>query len=300
MRNLWEVNVRRGWAFGLGIVIFLVGATIALVVWAAVQPISIWTFLKSLGALALLALSIWVVYQLWGLTNASYEMDRNAVVIHWGSIDYQIPMASVQAVFSGAELKGLRMRPGLRWPGHFVGTGATDDAGMVLFYATQPRERTVVIRTAGMAYAISPDDMEEFLQAFKERLEMGPTQEVEEHSTHPSFLDWEIWRDRIGMLTLSGSMILLVLLVGLLCLSYPYLPEDLVLRFTSQSEPLLVVKTPRIFYLPLVGTIFLLLNSTLGFLLYHRERLACYLLWIGLLVVQSGLWTAVLTILLRQ
>ncbi len=300
MRNLWEVNVRRGWAIGLAIVVFLIGASIALVVWAAIEPISIWTFLKSLGAIASLALGIWVVYQLWGLTNASYEMDRNAVVIHWGSIDYQIPMASVQAVFSGAELKGLRMRPGLRWPGHFVGTGVADDVGMVLFYATQPREKMAIIRTTGMAYAVSPDDMEEFLQAFKERLEMGPTQEVEERSAHPSFLDWEIWRDRIGLLTLSGSAILLVLLVGLLCLSYPHLPDTLVLRFTSEGAPLLTAGAPRIFYLPLVGAIFFLLNTTFGFLLYHRERVACYLLWIGLLVVQSGLWTAVLTILLRQ
>lgn len=300
MRNLWEVNVRRGWAFGLGIVILLIGISIALVVWAAIRPISIWTFLKGVGAIASLALGIGVVYQLWGLTNASYEMDRNAVVIHWGSIDYQIPLASVQAVFSGAELKGLRMRPGLRWPGYVVGTGVAEDVGMVLFYATQSREKMVIIRTTGMAYAVSPDDLEEFLQAFKDRLEMGPTQEIEERSAHPSFLDWEIWRDRIGLLTLSGSVILLALLVGVLCLSYPYLPADLVLRSTSEGAPLLVVGTPRIFYLPLVGAIFLLLNSTLGFLLYHRERIACYLLWTGLLVVQSGLWTAVLTILLRQ
>lgn len=300
MRNQWDLDTRLGWIIGLAIVIGLLAIAVILLVWDATLPISIWTFVMAVAALGALGFAIRLVAQLWGLINASYEMDRNAVVIHWGPIHYQIPMASVRAVFSGAEVKSLRMRFGLRWPGYYVGFGEDKDVGPILFYATRPLAQQVVVRTEGMAYAISPNDLAEFLQAFKERLEMGPTQEIEELSQHPSFLDWEIWQDRIGMITLSGSLLWLGLLLGLLCWRYPALPAEIVVRFTSTGAPLLYAPTSRIFYFALIGVSVCLLNGIVGLLLYRRVRVAAYFLWGGLLAVLSGLWIAVVTLLLRQ
>ncbi len=299
MRNLWDLKIRLGWIIGLILLLIALGATTALAAYAISTPISIWTFVMAMGACITMGFALRLVYQLWGLINASYEMDRNALVIHWGGTHYHIPMASVQAVFSGADLQELRMRPSLRWPGYFVGYGKSE-IGPILFYATRSLKQQVIVRTEGMAYAISPNDLEEFLRAFGERLDMGPTQEVEEASSHPAFLNWMIWRDQVGLITLSSSLLLLVLLVGLICWRYPYLPSEIALRFTAGGVPLLIARTPRIFYLALLGIAFLVLDSVLGFLLYHRERIACYFLWAGLLAVQSGLWIAVVSILLRQ
>ena len=300
MRNTWDLSIRLGWIIGLALVIITLGATVALVVFAAISPISIWTFVMSIGALITMTLALRLIYQLWGLINASYEMDRNAVIIHWGSTHYQIPMVSVRRVLSGADIEGTRIRLGVRWPGYFVGLGQAEEIGPILFYATRPLAQQVIICTEGMAYAISPNDLTEFLQAFGERLDMGPTQEVEELSTHPAFLNWEIWRDRVGLLTLTGSFLLLLLLVGLLCWRYPYLPPEIATRFTPTGDPLLTVQASRIFYFALMGTGFLFLNTILGFLLYHRERRACYFLWSGMLAIQSILWIAVVAILLQQ
>jgi hypothetical protein len=298
--NTWELDIRRGWIIGLIIGVLLLATAVALVVLAAINPISIWTFLAGVGAVAALFALIRLIYQLWGLANASYEMDRNVVIIHWSSIQHQIPMASVRAILSGAEVRGLRLRPGLRWPGYFVSLGEADEIGPVLAYATGPLNAQVIIRTEGMAYAISPTDLEGFLQAFRERLEMGPTQEVEEQSTYPAFLDWTIWKDRWGLGALLGSAVLLVLLVGVLCWRYPYLPPEIALRFNAAGEALLVADTARIFYLGLLGVIFLLINGGLGLFFYRRERAASYFLWSGLVAVQVGLWAAVISILLQQ
>jgi hypothetical protein len=300
MRNQWDLDTRLGWIIGLGLVVGLLAFTVMLLVWNVTRPISIWTFLMAVAALGTLGLGIRLIAQLWGLINASYEMDRNAVVIHWGPIHYQIPMASVRAVFSGAEVKSLRMKFGLRWPGYYMGFGEDKEVGPILFYATRPLAQQVIVRTEGMAYAISPNDLAEFLQAFKERLEMGPTQEIEEVSQHPGFLDWEIWHDRIGIITLGGSLLWLVLLLGLLCWRYPMLPAEIALRFTPAGEPLLRAQASRIFYFALIGVGVWLLNGTLGLLLYRRVRIATYFLWGGLLAVLSGLWIAVITVLLRQ
>lgn len=300
MQNAWALQVRWGWVIGLAIVVVLIAVTVALAVVAIMQPVSILTFILVVMTVVVMATIVRLIYQLWGLVNAAYDMDRNAVVIHWGSIQYQIPMASVQAVVSGAELGSVRMRPGFRWPGYFVGMGEAKDIGPILFFGTKPLHSQIIIRTSGMAYGISPTDMEGFLQAFRERLDMGPTQEVEERSTHPTFLDWAIWKDRLGLSALLGSATLLVLLVGVLCWRYPYLPPDIAMRFSVSGDALLVVPASGIFYMALLGVIFLLINGGLGLVFYRRERIATYFLWSGLLAVQGGLWAATISILLRQ
>lgn len=300
MSNTWDLKVVWGWAIGLAISVAGIALIVTLVALAVMHPISIWTFLMGLGAITAMALILRVLYQLWGLANASYELDRNALVIHWGSVEHQIPMASVQEVLPGSEIGRVRMRPGLRWPGYFAGLGEAQDIGPILFFATTPLKSQLIIRTTGIAYAISPKDMEAFLPALRERLEMGPTQEVEELSTHPAFLDWAIWRDRLGLSMLLGSTTLLTLLVGVLCWRYPHLPAEIALRFSPTGEPLLIVAASGIFYLALLGVIFLVINGGLGFIFYHRERMATYFLWGGLLTVQGGLWAAAISILLRQ
>jgi len=186
MNNTWELDIQRGWILDLGGTALLLASAIACVVLAFVVPLSLWTFLLGSGAVLLLGTSMRVGYQLWGLVNAAYEMDRNAILIHWGDTHHQIPMQAVQGVISGAELTDLRLAFGLRWPGYRVGLGQAAEIGPVLFYATAPVAQQVIIRTTGMAYAISPTALPEFLQALRERLEMGPTQEVQEISTYES------------------------------------------------------------------------------------------------------------------
>ena len=300
MRNHWDANIRLGWLLGLVFVAGLLGATVAAVVLVIIKPVTIWTFVLSVGALLALLLALRLIYQLWGLIHAAYEMDRNVMIIHWGAVHCQIPMASVRDVFSGADVQHLRMHVTLRWPGYYVGLGEDEVIGPILFYATRPLAEQVIMRTDSLAYAISPNDLEEFLPAFKERLAMGPTQEVEEFSTHPAFLDWAIWHDRYAMITLIGSVLWLILLTGMLCWRYPYLPAEIALRFAPTGEPLLLAETSRIFYMALIGAIIWVLNGALGLLLYRRVKIAAYFLWSGLLAVQSWLWVAVVTVLLRQ
>jgi hypothetical protein len=332
LENTWNLSIRRGWIVGLFLTVVAIAATVGLTVMAVITPLSIRVFLMALGACLTLGLAIRIAYQLWGLINASYELNRNALTIHWGPVEHQIPMGSIREVVSAEKLPDLRIRPSLRWPGYFVALGSTaaedgaqgddreaadhepdgepphagagEDAAQerrpVLFYATTRPSHQVILRTRALAYAISPADTDGFLTALRERLEMGPTQEVEERSRHPGFLDWAIWRDRWALAMLVASFALLILLVGLLCWRYPTLPEQIALRLTPAGVPLLITRTARIFYLTLVGTVFAVVNSGLGLLLYHRERALSYFLWSGLLATMISLWAAVVSILLMQ
>jgi hypothetical protein len=197
VENVWRIEIRQGWIIGLALAVVLIAATVGLVVAAVVSPLSLRVFLLGVGACLTLGFAIRILYQLWGLINASYEMDRNVLQIHWGPVEHQIPMGAVREVISGAKVQDKHIRLSLRWPGYIVALGRAVTAegetlDPILYYATQPAAEQVIIRTDGIAYAISPAELEPFLIALRERLEMGPTQEVEEHATHPAFLDWEI------------------------------------------------------------------------------------------------------------
>lgn len=308
MDNHWSPPLRIGWIAGLTLTVMLIAATVGLVVPAVTRPPSLRGFLLILGACLTLALTIRVLYQLWGLINADYEVDRNALTIRWGAVTHQVPMDDVRAVVRGSDLIDLRVHPSLRWPGYFLAVGEAkleqdtelQTLNPVLFFATQPLQSQVVICTEGMAYAISPADQEGFLTALHERLEMGPTQKVEPFATHPGFLDWEIWRDRLALVTLVGSVMVLIALLGFLCWRYPSLPADVVLRFTPQGDPLLIGSPRRIFYFALLGTASLLVNVTLGFILYHRERLLAYFIWTGTLIAMITLTAVSVSVLQMQ
>ena len=297
MQNSWDVSIQRGWIVGLILIAVLLSATVGLVVYAVSSPINIWLFVIIMLAVATLGSAIRLVYQLWGLMTASYSMDRNAVIIHWGGTEHTVPMALISEVISGSDLQNLKIRPGIRWPGCFLGIGKADDIETILFYATEFPSQQVILRTKTVAYAISPADLETFLPALRERLEMGPTQEVEEKSTHPPFLDWAIWHDRWGWGLLLGAFTLLVTFVGFLCWRYPYLPSQIGLRFSASGEPMLLTSKNRIFYLSLLGLIFTILNGSIGLFLYHRLRAAAFFLWSGLLTSLAALWVAVILML---
>jgi hypothetical protein len=293
----WDLDVRRGWRVGLLFVVLLVLLAAGLVVLAVLNPVSILTFLLGLGAVGALAGATFVAYWIWGLVNASYFMDRNLLVVGWGGYKYEIPMATVQEAIPGAELEGVRLRNVMRWPGYFVGWGEAPAVGAIQFLATRPPERQVIVRTDTHAYALSPTDPEAFLNALRERLSMGPTQDVEARVERPAFYEWPIWRDRVALVTLGSSLLLLVLLVGALTWRYPALPSDVVLQTTPRGEPLLVAGAIRTFYLALMGALFTLVDGALGLYLYYRRaRTAAYFLWIGLVTLQATLWIAVLSI----
>ncbi|RLC85114.1 MAG: hypothetical protein DRI37_08300 [Chloroflexi bacterium] len=296
----WELDVRRGWYVGLGLVALLVLLAAGLATLAVLNPISILTFFLGLGVLGALAGAGVLIYWLWSLVHAFYTLDRNALVIHWGEYESQLSLAAVRSVFPGSELEGARLRGVVRWPGYCVGWGNAPATGPLRFYAAAPLAQQIILCTEDMAYAISPADSEGFLAALQERRQMGITQEIAAQTQHPAFMDWEIWRDRLALVLLGSSGLLSMLLAGLLCWRYPSLPPEIALRTSHTGEVLLLANSSRIFYLAFLSALFTVLNGGGGLFFYHRERLVSYLLWAGLWVLQVSLWIAVLMRLLER
>ena len=64
------------------------------------------------------------------------------------------------------------------------------------------------------------------------------------------------------------------------------LPEEVVLHFNSAQEPDRVGPRQGLFLLPLIGLLAWGINTVWGGVIYHRQRLAAYLLWGGAIAVQ--------------
>lgn len=293
----WHTDPQTGLRVGLALIAALILIDTGLIVWAATTPVSFTTFLAGLLVLLSLAAIGWVAYRLTGLIHSAYVLDRNALVIVWGDTEQVIPTPQIERVILGEEIQGRVRFRGIRWPGCWVGYGEIEGIGPVLFYATAPLEEQVLIQTPGLAYGISPEDRDGFLQTLHNRLQMGPTQLVEQSSHGPAFARWEFWQDRLGLGLLAAGFLVLLALVGFLCARFPGLPPLLPLHFDAQGIPDRLGSRGEIFYLPLVGFVVLFTNGVLGGALYARERLASYLLWGAGALVQVLFWGAVLGIL---
>ena len=293
----WNAGVGRGFGVGIALMSFITLVTAALVGIAASRPISFATFVVGLAVLLGLILAGLIAYWVYGLIGASYRLDRNALIIDWGTSEQVIPTGDIQRVFTGDDIEGKPHFYGGRWPGHWVGYGHLPDAGPTLFYATRPLTEQIFIATPGLIYAISPTEPESFLQSLQQRLQMGPTQAVEQTSKRPSILDWPIWQDTLALALLGVSALAFVLLLGILTLRFPNIPVLVPLHFGTSGSPDRLGPRTELFLLPVIGLLTLIVNGILGAMSYPRNRLASYMLWAGSVLVQLLVWTATFGIL---
>jgi hypothetical protein len=281
--------------------IFIIIVDIIAIVLLTTQPLSFGTFILGIALVVSLALLGLMVYWLYGLFLSRYLLDRNELIIQWGAVQQVIPMGQVKAVFTGEELEAPVRFSGGRWPGHCVGFGEVPIPGgeftQALFYATVPSQWHIYIVTPGLVYGISPAQRDDFLESLLKRMEMGPTQVVEQATQRPAFLSWRIWQDRLGLGLLGAGILAAVALLGLLTLRYPRLPLLIPLHFDAAGIPDRFGPRVQVFITPVIGLLTLLFNGVLGGLVYRRERMISYLLWGGALLVQILVWTAAVGLL---
>jgi len=293
----WLTDPQNGLRVGVALLVAVLLVDASLITWAASHPPNIWTFVAAFLFLCSLLFVGVLTYWLNGLVQSGYILDRNSLTIIWGPNEQVIPTPQIERVLLGEEIEGHIHFRGVRWPGHWRGYGQIEGLGPTLFYATVPPRQQIFIVTPGLTYGISPEEPQAFLQTLRSRIEMGPTQLVEAASSGPAFLQWDFWRDRLGLALLAGALTAVVALFALLSARFPALPRSLPLHFDAKGAPDVLAPQGQIFFLPLIGLLVLLANGILGGLLYRRERLLAYLLWSGAAVIQILLWVAVMGIL---
>ncbi len=293
----WKTNKIRGLIVGVGLIVSIILVDAVLIWIAATHPLRIGTFVIGLAVLVSFGLLGILGYWLYGLSRSGYFLDRNVLAIHWGPTEQIIPTNQIERVFTGAEIEERIQFYGGAWPGHCVGYGEVPGAGQTLFYATVYPRHQIYVVTPSLTYGISPQDSEGFLKSLQRRLEMGPTQVAEQTSRRPGFLSWTIWEDRLGLALLAAGFLAVLALTGWLCYRFPALPRLVPMHFDVAGNPDRLEPRGQIFVIPLIGLLTLVFNGALGLVTYRHERMASYLLWAGVVLVQALVWAAAIGIL---
>jgi hypothetical protein len=218
--------------------------------------------LPFLLALALIPLLAYRAYALWG---ASYTLQRDSVLLHWGLRLEQLPMHKVLWVHRLADLGQSYPLPLLRWPGAVVGMRRLPGEKKIEYLAARSSQ-LVLIATQEQLYAISPADPDGFLYTYQRFTELGSLMHLPERSVYPSFLVQRVWNSppaRTALLASLGFSLALVAWVGIVA----SLRSQVTLGFGADNPP---VPAVRLFLLPAVNAIFVLADLLLGLFYYRR------------------------------
>jgi hypothetical protein len=233
----------------------------------------------------------YLLYRWNALRNSVYTLERDRIHLQWGLRTEVIPTNNVLWVRPASDLlENLRL-PWFRWPGSIIGERRFSKEFVVEFLASQSRD-LILVGTYDRVFAISPEDPGEFLQAYQRMTELGSLIPPQPQSVRATFLLARVWQTRpAGLLILLGFVLSLGLLIWV-SLLVPARPK-ISLGFTAGGFPRDPIDGVRLMLLPILNTIFFVINFFTGVFLFRRDeqRPLAYLLW-GSTIFVTGLFLA--------
>lgn len=274
------------------------------------QPITILTFLWGILLSASLPALLTVVFLTTNLVAARYYVESETLVIEWGKLKQLIPLQAIRCFVPAAELAGIEGFRGIRWPGHTVGR-ARPSGGFsnsleaavkmpqdLFLFATRASPLQLLVIADDAAYALTPQDVEDFVVCLRAVRDTGSTAEDSTRQTLPELLTWSIWRDRTAHAINGLSMLLNGALFGYLTLIYGRLPAETALYLDGTGQVSRTGNPAALFMLPLIGLLVWSLNGLLGWLLYHflLARPVALIVWGATAAIQVTIWIAALAL----
>ncbi len=276
-----------GTAIGTALFAVALVFAVALLARAISWPASWPGFLAYLGAGVLAVLAAAFGFWAWACSSMRYVIDHQGLSIRWGPITHFLPMSSITAVTPGK----AEMRPrisGVGWWGYHIGSGDVEGVGPVVFFSThRSAEELVYVRTASVAYGLSPQDPERFaaeIERFQSAKDDGGPAEAtirrELIAAHP------IWADRIAQYLALAAIAVNVALWGYVLAVYPDLNNEITIEFPPIGDITTLRARSEILTIPTAASVILGVNLLSGLLFEWKERAATYLVLSGTLFFQ--------------
>jgi hypothetical protein len=180
-----------------------------------------------------------------------------------------------------------------------TGEFQSDQLGPVEFFAASTAKGNVIIQLNERSIVISPPDVDDFIQAFSEIVQMGSLEEIPEISQRPDFFSARLWADRYARGLIGLGLILILALLASVSYQISRLDSPVPFGFDEHGVPDLFVPPPRLLILPLVGGVFWIADLVIGSWLYRTEknRPIAYMIWGMGVVVVSMLWGAMINLI---
>lgn len=269
---------------GLTACLWIVLIDLLFLVWAVRRPADLLKFMLLLVVVASLPLLAYLLYRSWALFSLEYWVDRNAITVRWAHLRQVIPLPSVLQIEEGGDLP--IGKPGLLdWPAPYLRDVGKESHTHLL--ATLPPEQSLLVDTPQGVYVLSPAQPAAFIDAVQERYALGPSQVLEPARVRSSRLDRVLPSDRLGLWLLGGGLLGVLILFGVLMISFPNLPDVLTVRYNSAGLPEALSEKSALYRLPVIGLLAWGINGLAGlFLMARRQPVGAYMLWGGAIVVQ--------------
>lgn len=220
-----------------------------------------------------------LVYRYYALRNSSYTLTREGIYLQWGWRNENIPMSHIHWVHPAHDLENPLRPPRLRWPGSVIGARSFSRGPSVEFMASQGKN-LLVVAASDRYYAISPKDINGFLEAFHHLTELGSLQNIPQQSTRSTILLTLVWQQKPAFYTIvAGFLLNLTLLIWTLLIIPGH--AQISLGFNPQGLPHTPLDSVRLLLLPILNTFGFLANLILGLFNFRSEqtKLLAYLLW---------------------
>ena len=115
---------------------------------------------------------------------------------------------------------------------------------------------------------------------------MGAATLVVASQTRRSWVDRWLPADRLGAWLLGSGLLGVMLIFGVLMISFPDLADVLTVRYNSAGLPDEIREKSVLFRLPVIGLLVWIINGGFGILLTtNRQPIGAYMLWAGAIVV---------------
>ena len=267
-----------GTAIGTALFTVALVLAVALLVRAISWPASWPGFLAYLGAGVLAVLAATFGFWAWACSSMRYLLDHQGLSIRWGPITHFLPMSSITAVTPGkAEMKPRIS--GIGWWGYHIGSGEVEGVGPVVFFSThRSAQELVYVRTAAVAYGLSPQDPERFAAEIKRFQSANDSAGPAEATIHrEQFAAHPIWADRIAHYLAMTAIAVNGALWGYVLAVYPSLNNEITIEFPPIGDITTLRARSEILTIPATASVILVVNLLAGLIFEWKERAATYL-----------------------
>jgi hypothetical protein len=278
---------------GGGLAAWCFVVALALVLRAITEDISLGVISLYAVATVFFFVGLLFVYWTYSLGTLRYTLDRNALTITWGDIRQQVPIAQIERLVPGRELKNPHIA-GVSWLGHHVGSSEIEGGiGPALFYSThRSPEDLLYIVTPSQSYAISVEDEVAFAEAVQAQQRAGSLVAVAQAPDRLYLAGQPFWEDRLAQALALAAFGTFFAMFGYVYQQYPGLPESIALSFPQLDGVTRVGDKSELLKLPVTGIGILLLNLVLGFVAHAWERMVGYVLLLAAIGAQGMLLAA--------
>ena len=274
MEYVYLPTKRKGLLFIISTSMFLVIVSIFLLIQANHVETQLTSLLLRGAVLFISGLLIWLLYQAFVLKTMKYTLMREKLVLQWGFRREEIPANMIEWVKPASQLNDSFQVPLMHIPGLITTRRKTQGINVIEFAATEISDLVLVAKSAKI-FAISPIEINAFLDQFHRMNELGSLEQVNAKSVRFSTFWARIWQDRIArLLILLSFLLVLALFAFVLTTSYG---RSSIIWEGEESVP-----STRLLLLPFMNFVLWLLAFVTGSTFFLRQTvpvLTVYILW---------------------